>query len=291
MTTVTARAIGGMLRIAAFLAAFAPQTALAVDTVPLADVNGLLQVQVSVDGAPPVPMLLDLGAGVDVLSTTLGRRYVAVKGKYVSLRLNGERVDLPIGTVVTLSAAGVRLDAPHVGIWGGLDGTGVDGLISATAFRDIAATFDFRSHQLIVEDAQTFSERKRTALRVPLMLQDDLGIALGVFARFAFGNGQTGLCEIDTGSQGIRIDRVLAPALGVNLADPRLRRARTPAGEEVTARIPGIALDGVPETMVAQPEVTFANLIYDCTVGNAFWAGRAFTLDLRNHVFYVSTGS
>ena len=88
-----------------------PRPAFAVETIPFTDVNGgLLQVQGSVDGQPPVPMLVNLGAGVDVLSSELGRRYVAVNGKYVSLRLTGERVDLPIGKVVTLAIGGVRLD-------------------------------------------------------------------------------------------------------------------------------------------------------------------------------------
>ena len=53
------------------------------------------------------------------------------------------------------------------------------------------------------------------ASSVPLVLQDDLGISLGLFARFDFGNGKTGLCEIDTGSPGITIDKSLAASLGV----------------------------------------------------------------------------
>jgi hypothetical protein len=262
---------------ACFAALMAPLAARAVDTIPFTEIKGgLLQVQGSVDGQPPVPMLIDLGAGVDVLSTALGRNLVIVNGKYVSLRLTGERVDLPLGTVVSLAIGGVNISAPHVGIWSGLDGTGIDGLISATAFRNIATTFDFRNHQIIIEDAQTFADRARGGIKVPLILQDDLGIALGIFARFDFGGGRTGLCEIDTGKQGITIDKSLATSLGVN---PN-------AG---TVKLPSISLEGVPQTAVAQPTVTFANLIYDCNVGNSFWEGRSFTLDLPNRVFYVAT--
>ncbi len=256
-----------------------PATALAVDTIPFTEVKGgLIEVQGSVDGQAPVPMLIDLGSGVDVLSTELGRKLVLVKGKYVSLRLTGQRVDLPVGTIVSLAVGGVLVDAPHVGIWSGLDGTGIDGLISATAFRNIATTFDFRNHQVIIEDAQTFPERVRAGIKVPLVLQDDLGISLGLFARFNFGNGKTGLCEIDTGSPGITIDKSLAASLG---AGPN-------AG---TTRLSSMSLDGVPQTLIEQPTVTFANLIYDCNVGNSFWAGKAFTLDLPNRVFYVAPPS
>jgi Aspartyl protease len=288
MVTVGRAIAAGTVAIACTL----PRPAAAIDTIPFTEVNGgLIQVQASIDGQSPVPMLVDLGAGVDVLSTTLGSRLVLVKGKYVSLRLTGERVDLPIGTIVSLALNGVHVDAPHVGIWNGLDGTGVDGLISATAFRDIATTFDFRNHQIVIEDAQSFPERTRAAIRVPLMLQDDLGIALGVFARFDFGQGKTGLCEIDTGSQGIMIDKSLAPSLGVNLNAPGLQHVRAVTGDQVKARISTIGLEGAPETNLAQPNVTFANLIYDCNVGNAFWAGRVFSLDLRNRWLYFSTAS
>jgi len=251
----------------------------AVDTIPFTVVKGgLIAVQGSVDGQAPVPMLVDLGAGVDVLSTTLGRKLVLVKGKYVSLRLTGQRVDLPIGTIVSLAIGGVKVDAPHVGVWSGLDGTGTDGLISATAFRNIATTFDFLNHQIIIEDAQTFPERERTGIKVPVVLQDDLGIALGIFARFDFGGGKTGLCEIDTGSEGITLDKTFAASLGLDAN----------AG---SARLAAISIDGVPETAIERPTVALGNLIYDCNVGNSFWAGKLFTLDLPNRVLWVARRS
>ena len=257
-----------------------PRPACAVDTIPFTQVKGgLIEVQGSVDGSAAVPMLVNLGAGIDVLSTEFGRRFIAVGGKYVSLRLTGERVDLPIGKVRTLALGGVRIEAPNVGIWSGLDGTGIDGLISATAFRNIATTFDFHNDQIIIEDAQTFPDRIRPETKIPVVLQDDLGIALGIFARFNFGNGKTGLCEIDTGSQGITIDRTFGASIGLI------------APGDSSVRIPSIALDGAHTTAIDQPAVSLANLIYDCDVGNSFWAGRAFTLDLPNRFIYVAAPS
>ena len=261
---------------AALLAGALPGTALAIDTIPFTPVNGLIQVQGSVNGGAPVPMLVNLGAGIDVLSTNVGRRFVRVNGKYVSLRLSGERVDLPIGNVDSLTIGGVRLQVPHIGIWSGLDGTGADGLISATAFRNITTTFDFRTQKVIIEDAETFPERIRIATRIPLILQDDLGIALGVFARFDFGGGKIGLCEIDTGSPGITIDKTFAAANGLD------------AGGK--ARVARIELAGEANTAIEAPTVSVGNLIYDCDVGNSFWTGRSFTLDLPNRFMYVSTG-
>jgi hypothetical protein len=233
-------------------------------------------------------MLVDLGAGVDVLSRSLGTRAVDVTSKFVTLNLNGQRVDLPIGTVVSIALGEFRVDSRTVGIWSGLDGTGVDGLISASAFRDVTTTFDFPGHQLLIEDAVTFAERKRFATRVPLYLQDELGISLSVFARFDFGNAQSGLCVVDTGSQDIMIDRRFAAKLGVNLADPTLKHVRTSMGEGVAATIPSLTLIGASDSTVGRPTVVFEDLVYDCNVGNAFWASKVFTLDIPQRVMYLA---
>lgn len=254
--------------------------ALAVQTIPFNEVKGgLIEVQGSVDGRPQAPMLVNLGAGLDVLSSRLGRALVLVNGKYVSLRLTGERTDLPIGKVVSWEIGGVNLDVPRVGIWSGLDGSGVEGLIAATAFRNIATTFDFRDHQIVIEDAQTFPDRVRPDVRIRLTLQDDLGIALALFAPFDFGNGKTGLCEIDTGSQGITLDKTFAASAGLN------------PGGAGAGTLSSIELAGAPQTRVVSPPVKFSDLIYDCDVGNSFWAGRTFTLDLPNRFMYVSTAA
>jgi hypothetical protein len=254
----------------------APSPSLAADTVPFTEDSGGIEVQGSVDGSPPVPMLVNLGAGIDILSSAVGQRYVLVGGRYVRLRASGERDDLPIGAVQSLAIGGVRIDAPYVGISNQLDTTRVSGVVSATAFRDITATFDFRQNQIVIEDSQSFPQRIVLAARVPAILQDDLGIALAVFARFDFG-GKTGICEIDTGAAGITLDRAFAASIGI-----------TPSADG-SASVGSIALMGAPQTAIPHPTVKVSDLSYDCAVGNAFWEGRAFTLDLPNRYIYVET--
>lgn len=241
-----------------------PYAARAVETIPFTYENGLIRLSGSVDGQAPVPMLLDLGAGVDVLSERLAH-LVSLQGKYTTLRLTGQRLDLPMGKVVSLQLGDARVADTSVGVWNGLYAArGVDGLISGEAFRDTDVTVDFSAHQIVVEDAVSFPERRRTATRVPLVLQDDLNTALAVFARFDFGNGRSGLCLLDTGRKDIAIDNVFAKD-GVR---------------ELT-------LDGAPQTKMNNPPVKFENLIYDCMVGNDFWQGRSFTLDVVNRALWV----
>jgi hypothetical protein len=272
---------------ALLLAWILPNTARALEHIPFSNADGLIRVQATVSGNP-ASMLVDLGAGLDVLSQSLGSRTVTVKGKYVTLRLTGQRVDLPVGTVGSISLGEFGVDNHTVGIWQGLDGTGVDGLISAGAFRNVTATFDFRAHEILIEDAASFYERTRFAARVPLQLQDELGIALGAFARFDFGGGQTGLCAIDTGLTGIAIDRRFAAKLGVNLADPALKRAHTRLGDGVSATIASLTLVGASDSTLKNPQVVFEDLVYDCNIGNQFWDGKIFTLDIPHHLMFVA---
>ena len=241
-----------------------PVAAFAIETIPFTDDGGLIHVRASVDGQSPVSMLVDLGAGVDILSERLAH-LVDVDGKYTTMRLTGQRLDLPRGKVVSITLGNARIGERTVGVWNGLYRTlGVDGILSAEAFRDTATTIDFRNKQIIIEDAVTFPERKRTATYVPLLLQDDMNTALAIFARFDVGNGRSALCEIDTGRKDIVFDNVFA-AKG----------------------IPSLELDGAPQTAIKQPPVKFDNLIYDCMVGNDFWGGRTISLDTLNHALWV----
>ncbi|MBV8118216.1 MAG: aspartyl protease family protein, partial [Candidatus Eremiobacteraeota bacterium] len=264
-----------------------PNTAAALEKIPFTSDAGTIKVQGTVNGQA-VPMLVDLGAGIDVLSHAVGSRAVDVTTKFVTLSLNGQRVDVPIGTVVSIALGEFKVNSSTVGIWNGLDGTGIDGLISASAFRDVTTTFDFPGHQLLIEDAVTFADRKRFATRIPLFLQDELGISLGVFARFNFGNGQSGLCVVDTGTPDIMIDRRFAAKLGVNLANSGGKRVHTPVGDGVEATIPSLGLADDADTTMQHPNVVFEDLVYDCNVGNAFWSGKTFTLDIPQRVMYVA---
>lgn len=241
-----------------------PVMADAVETIPFTVDNGLIRVSGSIDNQAPVPMLVDLGAGVDIVSERLAH-LVSIDGKYTTLRLTGQRLDLPMGKVVTLSLGDARIGDKSVGIWNGLyTARGVDALNSAEAFRDTATTFDWAAKQIVIEDAVSFPERRRTATYVPLLLQDDLNTSLAIFARFDIGRGRSALCLIDTGRKDIVFDDVFQKD-----------------------GISSLTMQGAPQTAMRNPPVKYDNLIYDCMVGNDFWQGRGFTLDVVNRALWV----
>jgi hypothetical protein len=233
-------------------------------------------VQATVDGRP-IPMAIDLGAGINVLSQSAGGSLVAVTGKYVTLRLTGQRVDLPTGNVVSIALGEFKIDDHLMGLWKGLDNGPVSGLISARAFKNVAATFDYKNHDIVMEDQVSYPERKRFASRVGVTLLEDFGLGVGAFAKFDFGNGKSGMCEIDVGEPGISIDNHFAGALGVKLT-----------GDNTQTTLKTIGLVGASDSTMHDVPVTFTDLVYDCNVGDAFWAGRTFTLDIPSRVMWVA---
>ncbi len=269
------------------MASLIPLSAAAQTVVPFTLTGDLVTVKATANGLP-LTMIVDLGAGVDVLSSGAARTLdVIATRRYTNWRMEGERVDGDIGTLPTLSLGTLQISSAPAIIWSGLDGSGIDGLISASAFRSRPVTFDYASHLLVLEDEGSFAKRTRTAAKVPIELADDRDISLGIFAWFDFGRGQRGLCEIDTGSQGFFLDNRFASRLGINLGDARLKHVQGPAGERIIATIPQVAVAGAPTSAIAAPKAIFTNLIYDCNVGNEFWRGRAFTLDIANRALYL----
>ncbi|MFZ1017232.1 MAG: aspartyl protease family protein [Candidatus Cybelea sp.] len=255
--------------------------------VPFTLTDGLVTVKATANDQA-LTMIVDLGAGVDVLSAKAAKALgVVATRRYTNWRMEGERVDGDIGMLPALSVGTLHIPGAPAIIWNGLDGSGVDGLISATAFRNQPVTFDYTAQQLILENQPSFVQRTRSAAKVMVELADDRDISLGIFAWFDFGRGQRGLCEIDTGSQGYFLDRRFAAKLGVNLDDPQLKRVKGPAGDRVVATIPQVALAGVPTSAISAPKAVFTDLIYDCNIGNEFWHGRAFTLDIPNRALYL----
>ncbi len=248
-----------------------PLRAPAVERIPFTDAGGAVRVQASVDGRPPVAMTIDLSAGIDELGPGLASLAYDVNRFYAGLRTNGERIDERVGRVVSLSVGGDALENTEVALARTPLAGGADGTLSAMAFRTLATTFDFPNHQLVVEDAASFADRRRTALSVPLVMQQDRGLALRYFAWFDFA-GRPGLCAIDTAAPGITLDRRFAAAAGVS--GPSIAK---------------VSLHDAPAVAVRDAAVATGDLVYDCDVGTAFWLGRTATFDAPNGVLWVST--
>jgi hypothetical protein len=111
---------------------------------------------------------------------------------------------------------------------------------------------------------------------------------LDLFAEFNLGNGQTGLCEVDTGFFGIVINKRYMSALGVLPDTPGVDRIEFNPGHFTwKTHLPAISLAAAPEEKLENPLVNFGDFIYDCVVGMRFWRSRTVTLDLPSRQLII----
>jgi hypothetical protein len=248
----------------------------------------------SVGGTIPIHVILDTGAGLDILAPSLIRKVHGTSaGAFSGTRMTGERVDSPLFVVPELAVGPmVRKDAV-VGGWDVLDSLRLDGIISANGFRRQPFTIDFTDQVVTFEGARSLARRRAVGQTAPLLFDDLHGRALDLFAAFLIGN-QPGECEIDTGSQNAAVSTRYLALLGVDTAgkDVVKREGRTVAGaKEVryTTRLAQLSLATTPEIVLAHPNVAFSDIIYDCVIGTDFWSGRVLTIDIANRQLTVAS--
>ncbi|HTA38391.1 MAG TPA: aspartyl protease family protein, partial [Candidatus Acidoferrales bacterium] len=251
-------------------------------------------VNVSVGGRPPQIFAIDTGGELTVVPASLVTA-LALKpvGTYSFLSLSGKGFQIPMYALPPLRVGDVTLPQSFAANWDGLDRLAVPPLLSLWSFANRPVTIDVAHKTLTFEDAQSFAARTRNAHRVPLAVSRDRDRMLVVFANLDLGNGQRGQCEIDTGSKGTMIDARYLPLLGFAQSDKRVVSERSDQAEgprtDYLATLPAIALSDAPAMQQSNVAVGFTDHpIYDCLIGNDFWADKVFTFDLAHEQLFVA---
>ncbi len=254
--------------------------------------DGLVLVQAHA-GDIPIQVIFDTGAGLDVLAPSLiDKLHGTPAGRFTGFRMTGERLDIQLYTVPSISLGPMTKRDALVGSWDVLDKFHLAGIISVNDFRQTPITFDFAKKQLVFETAKSLRARRATGASSPLQFDDRRGISLDLFSRFLIA-GQPGLCELDTGSPSATVSTRYMPLLGIKEDSPGVQKheGRSIVGApEISYRttVPQLLLASDPQVALHDPPIAFEDIIYDCVVGVDFWRGRALTLDLAHHQLTVS---
>jgi hypothetical protein len=233
--------------------------------------------------------MVDLGAGTEVVSKQFAEKLkLAPAGYMTGFRMTGERAEGPRYTGAAI-ALGPLHSPQDFGVSGHLEKDPIDGLISARIFEHSPVTLDFVQGEIVVETPASFEQRIANGDTVPLKLDDDRDMKLDLFAEFDLGNGQTGLCEIDSGFFGITINKRYMEALGVVPETKGVDKIEfSPGFFTYKTHLPAIALAAAPDQKLENPLVNFGDFIYDCVVGTRFWHDRTLTLDLPSRRLIVA---
>ncbi len=244
--------------------------------------SGMMLVRAAGQGQPEGRFVIDLGSGIEVLSSAYAQRVGrGSAGFFTGFRSTGERVDAARVRIAPIVLGPISTPADAV-VWPGLDADSIAGLISARTFARTPVTLDFLNRQLVFETPASLAARARRGFSLPLKSDAVRDMALDLFLDFDLGGGQVGTCEIDTGSEAIDLNARYLPALGIS-ADSGA------AGAQSRARLPAdLAPVGAPRLRLERPAVRVGNYIYDCIIGTRFWSQVALTLDIPHRRVILS---
>jgi hypothetical protein len=254
--------------------------------------EGMLMVPARVGGTA-VHLIFDTGAGLDVLAPSLIQKvHGKPAGQFTGFRMTGERLDIPLFLIPELALGPVAKKDDLVGSFDLLDQMHIDGIVSLNNFRQQPLTLDFVNSVIVFENSKTMAQRRLAGTLLPLELDDQRGISLDLFAHFVLA-GQPGQCDIDTGSQSATLSMRYLAMLGIDKdgKEVRKRESKTIAGNtqiRYSTKVAGIAMATAPAINLAQPSVSFSDIIYDCVIGTDFWSGKVLTIDIPHHNLVVT---
>jgi hypothetical protein len=247
--------------------------------------DGVVIVPVVLGGTIHTDVFLDTGAGLDGLAPSIIEKlHGKPAGAFTGFRLGGERLDLPLFIIPELRIGPIVKKNALVSAWDVFDQWHFAGVISMNDFRQQAFTLDFSVKQIIFETSRSLRERPKSGAPVPVTFDDERGIMLDLFAQVLIG-GQTGQCEMDTGTPDSAFSIRYMEPLGISKDGKDVTKQAS--GAYLTT-VPQIALAADPSIRQMQPKVEFGDIIYDCVLGVHFWSGRSVTVDISNKRLIVS---
>ncbi|MBX7113098.1 MAG: retropepsin-like domain-containing protein [Myxococcaceae bacterium] len=232
--------------------------------------------QVTIAGKPRT-LLLDSGGGLTIVSSRVAAELgCQPHGRFTAHRMTNERIDMPVCNDVTLTLGGRDIRVPVAGVFdlaalAPKEFPVVDGVVSLQTFAHTPVTFDLPKRTLVLESAESLSQRIATAKPMEVRLsRPGAGVALDVFiaARHATGEEKVWFI-LDTGNDTALI---LAPhavkALGANCS------ADGKSCGPLNLDIPGLG------AQTLSPHVR--ELIYDGNIGVSALRNYALTFDVAN---------
>ncbi len=253
------------------------------DSVPLEITpQGTILVQGMIGDTLKARFVLDTGAGCHMLSWRAFRAAPSLRlGTYTSFQADGVRQDRQLYEIPSLRIGGGVQPAPAVAVWDMLDSSGVDGVISASFFRDRIVTLDFSARRMIFEDSLSFSRRLQDSQIVPVKTRDDRGKSLEVFFDVSAPEGKVLECLFDTGApttfdeRFLNILKVLEKTQWLGIDEKGDKKLAW------SGRLEYISLAWADGVGLNNPTVGFTPaMIYDGRIGWNFFTGRTITFNL-----------
>ena len=259
---------------------------------PFEYLHHLVTVPVTVDGSVESRFVIDSGIGLTLLSASLADTIgcAPTGATFSGRRMSGQEVAVSLAAPATLAFGGLERTDDRVGIFDTsgfpADFAGIGGFLSLAFFDETAFTVDYPNGVVELETPETLIERVRTGRVLDVRVERD-GPSVTFHLPLTLPDGRSVDLEVDMGSGALILDERLAPELGIELDDPRVRRVdgtdetgHTYA-RSFTTLAGSIHPTGAPELVQKDPDVMFQRIIYGGLVGDEFLRRFAVTFDVR----------
>ena len=258
---------------------------------PFEYLHHLVTVPVTVDGSVESRFVIDSGIGLTLLSASLADAIgcAPTGATFNGRRMSGQEVAVSLAAPTTLAFGGLERTDDRVGIFDTsgfpADFAGIGGFLSLAFFDETAFTVDYPNGVVELETPETLTERARNGRVLDVRVERD-GPSVTFHLPLTLPNGRSVDVEVDMGSGALILDERLAPELGIELDDPRVRRVdgTDETGHTYTRSFTTLAGSihptGAPELVQKDPEVMFQRIIYGGLVGDEFLRRFAVTFDV-----------
>jgi hypothetical protein len=260
-------------------------------SVRLESVGGhLVRVPVEVGASVATGFVLDTGIGLDLVSKSLldraGGRLIGET--HVGRRMSGQRIDVPLARVPSLSLGSLRRDDALVGVFDfelPPELAGIEGFLAPTFFGTIPFTLHRQSGSLSWGTGGFAAPFVRSVGDARLNVRWD-GPSVSLFVDLTLPDRTVATVEVDTGSGTLILDARFMSSLGVRDGAPGVRKDE---GKDETghayvrfrSQVAGrFCLRDVPEVRQQDPAVMFQKIVYDGLLGDEFLRAFDVTFDL-----------
>lgn len=261
-----------------------------MDGTPFSYLSHLVTLPVRV-GDVEARFVLDTGIGPTILAEALADEVGCVPSgeTFTGRRMSGQVVGVPLGQAPPIALGDFTRTRHVVGI---LDTNGfpeplkaIDGFLSLAFFEETAFTVDYGRGRVAVESREELAERAAVGTSVAVRL-DRQGPALVAFLPLTVPGLGSIEVEVDMGSDVLILDAKHAPAVGIRLDDPVVRRVEgndeTGHGyvRSFTRLDESIHVTGAPAVEQSGTDVMFQEIVYDGLIGDAFLRRFVVTYDV-----------
>ncbi len=245
-------------------------------------------------GSKDSKFILDTGAGVNILSTTLAKTIEYKPGKQHSgRRMSGQKLTMKMARIPSLQVGENKQENVPVALWkfddilpSDAEFKEIEGFVSLEYFKNTPFTLDYTKKLLYIENESSLKTRLEAGNVAPVEIEQHGNVETSIKIPITFSNKKKAKVEVDTGSGSLILDASYMKSFGISADD---KSVKTTKGKDETGHayvryatsLPAdFSLSAATQIKQSKPNVMFQKIIHQGLIGDSFLSNFIVTYDL-----------